>query len=514
MTTDPMTKDTPQAKRNPRILMVTPEIAYFPEGMGSLVASLSAKAGGLADVSAALIKALFEEGADVHVAIPDYRALFNRRLPQSLQRDLGSIQRQIPDERVHLAADRAFFYLPGVYTGQGWEKVKVSLAFQREVINNIIPRTQPDLVHCNDWVTGLVPAAARQMGIPALFTMHNIHTVHCPLAAMEDRGIDTAAFWDNLYFEYPPGSYEESCHANPVDLLTSGVFAAHFVNTVSPSFLLEAAQGRHAFVPACLQRELANKLAADCATGILNAPDASFDPGRDACLHRRYGADRPLAGKEANKRHLQHKLGLCEDRQAPLFFWPSRLDPVQKGCQLLAEILYAAISRYWERGLQVVFVADGDFQEVFRNITAFHGLHDRVAVCGFDEDLARLAYGAADFVLMPSLYEPCGLPQMIGPLYGTLPVAHKTGGIQDTVQHLAEDGRTGNGFLFETYDSGGLLWAMDQALRFHELPDAVRSERVARIMSDSRRQFNHAVTARNYMALYEKMLQRPLVHEA
>jgi starch synthase len=498
--------------RNPRILIVTPESAYFPEGMGRQVASLSAKAGGLADVSAALIQALFEEGADVHVAIPDYRSLFNQRLPQSLQRNLGSIQHQVPDNRVHLAADRAFFYLPGVYKADGWEKVKVSLAFQREVINNIIPRVQPDLVHCNDWVTGLIPAAARCMGIPSLFTMHNIHTVRCRLADMEDRGIDAAAFWEGLYFEYPPGTYEETRHANRVDLLTSGIFAAHFVNTVSPSFLMEAAQGRHAFVPACLRRELANKIAADCAAGILNAPDASFDPARDPCLYRCYGADRPLPAKTANKEHLQRMLGLCENRHAPLFFWPSRLDPMQKGCQLLAEILYEAVSRHWERGLQVVFVADGDFQGVFRDIVDFHSLQERVAVCGFNEDLARLAYGAADFVLMPSLYEPCGLPQMIGPLYGTLPVAHKTGGIQDTVQPLTEDGRTGNGFLFETYDSTGLLWAMEQAVRFHDLPETARAERVARIMADSRTRFNHTTTARNYIALYEKMLQRPLVN--
>lgn len=509
-----MIRDTPEGSRNPRILIVTPEIAYFPEGMGSLVASLSAKAGGLADVSAALIKALFEEGADVHAAIPDYRALFNRHLPPSLQRDVRNIQRHIPNDRVHLAADRAFFYLPAVYTGDGWKKIKVSLAFQREVINNIIPRIQPDLIHCNDWVTGLIPAAARGMGIPSLFTLHNIHTVHCPLAAMEDRGIDTASFWDGLYFKYAPGSYAEIRHTNPVDLITSGVFAAHFVNTVSPSFLLEAAQGRHPFVPAGLQRELANKIAAGCAAGILNAPDASFDPRTDASLHRRYDADNPLPAKQANKQHVQQKLGLDENPGAPLFFWPSRLDPAQKGCQLLAEVLYAVVSRHWQRGLQVVFVADGNFRDVFGNITDFHSLHRRVAVCGFDEDLARLAYGAADFVLMPSLYEPCGLPQMIGPLYGTLPVARKTGGIQDTVQHLAEDGRTGNGFLFETYDSGGLLWAMDQAVRFHELPDAERAERIGRVMTDSRRRFNHTVTARNYIALYEKMLQRPLVHAA
>jgi starch synthase len=497
---------------NPRILIVTPEIAYFPEGMGRQAAALSAKAGGLADVSAALIQALFEEGADVHVAIPDYRSLFNRHLPQSLQRNLGSIQRQIPEDRVHLAADQAFFHLPGVYNYDGWEKVRVSLAFQREVINNIIPRVQPDLVHCNDWVSGLIPAAARRMGIPSLFTMHNIHTVHCLLADMEDRGIDAAAFWQGLYFKYPPGAYEETRRTNPVDLLTSAIFAAHFVNTVSPSFLLEIAQGRHSFVPACLQQELANKIAAGCAAGILNAPDASFDPARDACLHRCYGSEHPLPAKQANKRRLQRMLGLIENDRAPLFFWPSRLDPVQKGCQLLAEILYTVVSRYWERDLEVVFVADGEFQGIFQHIVDFHDLRERVAVCRFDERLAHLSYGAADFVLMPSLYEPCGLPQMIGPLYGSLPVAHKTGGIQDTVQPLAEDGRTGNGFLFETYDSAGLLWAMDQAMRFHAIPAQARDERVARIMTDSRRQFNHTVTARNYIALYEAMLHRPLVN--
>jgi starch synthase/alpha-amylase len=500
--------------RKPRILVVTPEIAYFPKGMWGGSTSLSAKAGGLADVSAALIEALFEQGADVHVALPDYRLLFNRHLPEDHHRNLHNLQRQLPMERVHLAADRAFYYLHGVYFGAGWEKVKVSLAFQREVINNIIPRIKPDLVHCNDWVTGLIPAAARRMEIPCLFTLHNIHTVHCPLVEMEDRGIDAAEFWQDLYFEHPPGSYEATRRSNAVDLLTSGVFAAHFVNTVSPSFLQEVAQGRHTFVPAALQQELANKVAADCAVGILNAPHPSYDPEVDHSLHRRYRTASPLSAKTENKMALQKRLGLAVAPQAPLFFWPSRLDPVQKGCPLLADVLYELVSRYWEKSLQVVFVADGEFQEPFRNIVAFHGLHDRVAVCAFDEGLARLAYGAADFVLMPSLYEPCGLPQMIGALYGTLPVAHKTGGIQDTVEHLSADGETGNGFLFETYDTGGLVWAVDEAMRFFDLPEPRRDRTVARIMADSRQRFNHPVTARHYIALYEKMLQRPLITAA
>ncbi len=180
----------------------------------------------------------------------------------------------------------------------------------------------------------------------------------------------------------------------------------------------------------------------------------------------------------------------------------------------MADVLYEVVSRYWEKGFQVLFVADGEFQEPFRNIVAFHGFRDRVAVCPFDESLARLAYGAADFVLMPSLYEPCGLPQMIGALYGTLPVAHKTGGIQDTVQHLGTDGETGNGFLFETYDTGGLIWAIEEAMRFFDLPESRRDRTVARIMTESRQRFTHPVTARQYIALYEKMLQRPLITAA
>ena len=86
------------------------------------------------------------------------------------------------------------------------------------------------------------------------------------------------------------------------------------------------------------------------------------------------------------------------------------------------------------------------------------------------KQLARVAYGGADFILMPSRFEPCGLPQMIAPLYGCLPVAHNTGGIHDTVAHLAPETDSGNGFLFDVYDSQGLFWAIDQAMLFHGLP--------------------------------------------
>ena len=181
-------------RKNPRILVVTPEVTYLPDRMGTLSNYLTAKAGGLADVSAALIQSLFKQGADVHVAIPDYRSLFSNRLAPFLKKEQRLILNKMPNDRVHLAEDRAFFYLNRVYSHYGGENIKLALAFQREVINNIVPRVRPDLIHCNDWMTGLIPAMSREMGIPCLFTIHNIHTVKSTLATIEDRGIGCGLF--------------------------------------------------------------------------------------------------------------------------------------------------------------------------------------------------------------------------------------------------------------------------------------------------------------------------------
>ncbi len=496
---------------NPRILIVTPEVTYLPDGMGNMANCLTAKAGGLADVSAALINALFDQGADVHVAIPDYREMFNANLAPILGKQLRVIQNKMSDDRIHLAEDRAFFYLDCVYSNYGGENIKVALAFQREVINNIVPHVQPDLIHCNDWMTGLIPAMARQMRIPCLFTIHNIHTVKASLSHIEDRGIDAASFWQHLYFMQMAYNYEEIRETNPVDFLTSGVFAAHFVNTVSPTFLKEMIEGQHDFVVEPLKQELANKRHAGCATGILNSPDPSFNPVSDKHLGRQYNPQNHVVGKKENKLFLQKSLRLETGDQYPLFFWPSRLDPDQKGCQLLADILYRVVSKYWEQKLEIIFVASGDFKRHFKEIVWFHDLESRVAICNFDERLSRLAFGASDFVLMPSRFEPCGLPQMIGPIYGSIPVAHDTGGIHDTITHLNVGKNTGNGFLFKTYDSSGLFWAISEAMEFYNLSQKVKKRQIERIMTESSAVFNHSITARHYINLYEKMLQRPLV---
>ena len=496
--------------KNPRILIVTPEITYLPEGMGNLAGKMSAKAGGMADVSASLVQALHELGADVHVALPHYRRMFHVETAQLVSEELRKYKSHLPNERIHLAEDRCFYYRDTVYS-RGDGNIKLALAFQREVINNIIPHVQPDLIHCNDWMTGLVPAAARREGIPCLFTVHNIHTQKLTLAAIEDAGIDAAEFWMNLYYGYQPYNYEESRGSNPIDLQASGVFGAHFINTVSPTFLSEIVNGWHSFIPDSIRNEIRNKFNAGCAAGILNAPDSADNPATDDKIPFKYGPADHREGKRRNKLAFQHALGLEENPDAPLFFWPSRLDPVQKGPQLLADIAYRFLDKYHKDGAQIAIVANGQFQQPFWDIQTFHGIRSRLAVHDFDGRLSQLGFAASDFTLMPSLFEPCGLPQMQAPIYGSLAVAHNTGGLHDTVEPLDWNRSTGNGFRFDTYDSGGLFWAMDQAMAFYRQPAEARDRELTRIMTESLARFNHAACAKEYIKLYERMLDRPLV---
>jgi len=498
--------------RNPKILIVTPEIAALPPGMDSGNGPIVAKAGGLADVTAGLVTALFELGADVHVALPNYRRLFHID-PAAFGSDaLRSYKSQLPHGRIHLAEDSIFYYRASVYGDSAAENPRSAVRFQREVINHIVPDVDPDLIHCNDWMTGLIPAMARRQGIPCLFTLHNVHSYDLPLAVVEESGLDPREFWTWLYYREHPGSYEDARGRCRVDLLASGIFAAHFVNTVSPTFLSEIAAGWHDIIPGHVRAEIRNKLHAGCAAGILNAPPTGFDPGTDAWLIRNYTPPDHHHGKAANKDVFQQDVGLERDPEAPLLFWPSRLDPAQKGCELLTDILHRVMDRHRDRHLQIAVVADGPFQRHFHDIRDWHGLHGRLAVHGFDERLSHLGYAAADFVLMPSRFEPCGLPQMIGARYGALPIVHDTGGLHDTVTHINVAADTGNGFVFETCDGNGLDWAIAEAVQFQGLPAQVRRHAVARIMTAAARNFSHAVTAQRYFQLYERMLERPLVN--
>ena len=142
-------------------------------------------------------------------------------------------------------------------------------------------------------------------------------------------------------------------------------------------------------VPDSVRAELRNKYFAGCSAGILNAPDISYDPATDDSLICNFTAEDVMAGKAANKRELQRELQLNQDPDAPIFFWPSRLDPVQKGPQLLTNILHQLVSDYWHRNLQIVVVANGPHQQWIEKIVAAFDLHERVSIVDFDERLSR-----------------------------------------------------------------------------------------------------------------------------
>ncbi|MGJ8723226.1 MAG: glycogen synthase [Roseibacillus sp.] len=481
----------------PRILFITPEISSVPSLLGEGVQSIRAKAGGMADVSATLLEGLADDGADVHLAIPHYRDLFRN------DHQKGSPPRE--NSRIHLAEDSAFYHKPSAYHGNAAQLLTASLAFQREVINHIIPKVQPDIVHCNDWMTSLIPAVCRQQGIKSLFTIHNIHRERTSLAEIENRGIDVRDFWHQLYFENYPYDFESSYYHNTIDLLSSAILNADFVTTVSPTFLQEMIHGKFGELPGSIQHDLSVKLEYGYAEGILNTPSSSYDPRKDESIAKCYDVDDHRESKRFNKMMLQRELDLPENPDAPMLFWPSRLDPIQKGCQLLTEILYETLDAHTEEGLHLVIIGDGSYQKHFQDIIERHDISHRVALRSFDERLSRQAFASADFVLLPSSFEPCGLPQMIGARYGTIPIVHNTGGLHDTVEPLRDGGESGNGFVFDYFTSHGLRWAIEQALTFYRQPFEERERIIARIMTDAQSDFGSRAMFPKYQAIFRKL---------
>jgi starch synthase/alpha-amylase len=180
--------------------------------------------------------------------------------------------------------------------------MKISLAFQREVINQIIPRIQPGLIHCYDWMTGLIPAVAEEIEIPCLFTVQNFDTAKSLLACVEDIGIDAAGFWQNLFYDRYPGSYEQTRDTNPLDLLLSGILAASHVNTTGPVLLPNTADGRSDNIYSSLRRVLAQKWKAGCACEIPNSPNTGLNPTVVKKQDCRYRPKDHHAGNQKNDR--------------------------------------------------------------------------------------------------------------------------------------------------------------------------------------------------------------------
>ncbi len=485
------------------MLICTPEITELPEGMGNAAQYIRAKGGGLGDISAGLIQHLHRDARfELHVVVPRYDAKI-RDLARITYREIDALGRVLGRQGVHLVTDSAFSSLTEVYGEQEANpRIRRAEAFQRYIINDLLQRLEPDVVHCNDWMTGLVPAAARALGIKSLFTLHNVFTEHSPPCEIDRSGIDARRLSEFLYYRDYPTATGENWRTNGVDFTATGILSADIVNTVSPTFLEEMVSGRFDdIVPPGVASAMRAKHAAGRTLGILNAPGDSDDPRLNPHVDP-YDVEDVIEGKRLNKERFQKEMGLRLDPDAPLFFWPSRLY-AQKGPELLAAIASGCVRRY---GLQIALVANGDraVEAVFRKLALTSD--GAIAHRPFREDLGMRGLAGSDFVLMPSRYEPCGLPQMVGPRFGTLAVARLTGGLRDTVTALDTRAQTGNGFVFEPHTAAALDAAIAEAVRFHREPLAVRRATLQRVMKESFEQFSLANTAKAYIEVYEKLI--------
>jgi starch synthase len=415
------------------------------------------KTGGLADVAGALPKYLKKHGHDVRVILPKYRAIdgvkYNlQALPYRLSVQVGA---ETEDFRlkhtktpegvdVYFVENMRYFNRPGIYGdkhGDYGDNRERFIFFSRAVLEAVKALMfRPDIVHCHDWQTGLIPAYLKTVyktdgffwDTASVYTIHNIayqgnfpaDTVVTGGFSWEDFTVDKLEFYNNVNF------------------MKAGISFADSVSTVSPTYAREIMTdwgGRG--------MEVALNARKDKVTGILNGIDYDYwDPSTDKELNVNYSKEN-FAAKAECKKFLQKKAGLYVKDDVFLLGCVSRIDS-QKGLDMVSD----AIKRLApSRKFQFVLLGTGDayIQKDLENISSkFRGTSSGNFT--FDENLAHLIYAGSDAFMMPSRFEPCGLSQMISLAYGTIPIVNATGGLKDSVFDYDADVTSGNGFMFDS----------------------------------------------------------------
>lgn len=475
------------SKKSLKVLFVTPEI--YP-----LI-----KTGGLADVSGALPAALRELGVDVRVLVPGYPKIMagarNKRLRHTFHDlpeadEVNLLSASLPGSGVPLL----IIDCPALYQRDGgpyqnpagvdWPDNAQRFALLSRIGallgSDASPNSfRPDIVHCNDWQSALIPAFLNFMPGKKAATVMTIHN-------LAFQGIFPAETFGQSGL--PPESFnmEGVEYYGNFSFLKAGLYYADHITTVSPTYAREIQLEALGFGMQGLLARRSNKL-----TGIVNGIDTNdWNPATDPHLAQNYDAAN-LAGKAANKRALQEKMGLPPDPDIPLLGVISRITH-QKGVDLLLDIA----PRLLEEPAQIVLLGTGDaeLEDRFRQLVQAHP--GRVGIMiGFDEGLSHLIEAGTDLFLMPSRFEPCGLNQMYSQRYGTPPVAHATGGLADTVA----DGISG--FVFEPMTAEDFYGCIRRALAAYRDKKAWRQIQ----RNGMTRDFSWKKSAEDYLALYGSM---------
>jgi starch synthase len=346
---------------------------------------------------------------------------------------------------------------------------------------------RPDVIHCHDWQTALIPILLKYefnrdlffARTAVLFTIHNLaYQGLFPRESLAEMGMDPSCFTIDRLEYY-----------GKVNLMKGGILTADLLNTVSSTYCAEMQTPEHGCGLDGVLRTRKDDL-----YGIINGLDYDeWNPATDSRIFKNYTSS-ALAGKMVNKTGLQRLLGLRQDSDVPLLGMLSRLTE-QKGVDLLAELL----PRFAAEKLQLAVVGTGEekYIKLLQNFQR-HGAKNVSLNIGFLPDLAPKIYAGSDMFLMPSRYEPCGLGQLIAFRYGAVPVARKTGGLADTVFDLRDGVKEPNGFTFDDYSAEAFWDAVTRALEAFR--DRAGWKKIVR--RGMNRDFSWQRSAEKYEALY------------
>lgn len=460
------------------------------------------KTGGLADVMAALPKALTQAGAGVSVVLPKYgdiREEFKQelRFVKSVEVPVGW-RRQYCGIEVLERDGVQFYFLDNEYYfkrqgSYGFHDDGERFAFFSRAVLEALPHfqeTPPDVIHCHDWQTGpvcaLLDAHYRQLGfyekIKTVFTIHNLRYQGVyPKAVLHDLlGLDDSYFHKEKLEFYGNVSY-----------LKAGLAYADALTTVSPTYADEI---QTAYYGERLDGFLGKR--AKTLKGIVNGiDDQSYDPKTDPDLFHHYES---VEGKADNKIKLQEQLGLPVNADIPVLAMITRLTD-QKGLDLVLHVFHEIMD------LQVQFVllgtGDADYERVFRDYE--RSFPEKVSAnLYFDESLARKIYAGSDLFLMPSKFEPCGIGQLLAMRYGSLPIVRETGGLRDTVIPYNEFTDQGYAFSFTNYNAHDMLYTIERAVWFYRFQPKTWRKLVTRAM---KKEFGWESSADEYLQLYHSI---------
>jgi starch synthase len=455
------------------------------------------KVGGLADVVGSLPKALIGLGHDVRVMLPDYSSIdAGEYAIINIEKDID-VHSENYSETVDIKeinVNNIKFYLIDnvrfLHTGEvyGEHEIERFYFFCKAVIASLNHMTwKPDIVHCHDWHTALVPLWLKNEHSPArsMFTIHNL----AYQGSLNQNFLTNNAvmkFWQ-LHEDYGP----EPLH----NFMSIGILWSDMVTTVSEQYAREVITTEYGAGMEQLLEYRKKDL-----RGIINGIDYDeYNPSIDPLINTNYDANHMIQ-RVKNKNALQKKVGLPEDEKVPLIGMVSRLDE-QKGFDILSEMLYKLFNKIH---CQMVILGKG-LEKYHRLLISNAGKYPnqlKVEI-GFDDMLAHLIYSGCDMFLMPSRFEPCGLGQLIAMRYGAVPIVRHTGGLVDTVKELSPNLDSGSGFVFEKYDAGSLYSALEHAVNAFENRKEDWQKVAQRIMSLD---FSWSHSARKYEAVYQQIL--------